>query len=205
MDLLSIFKEIFGNKKIVYSKSNSAKDLFYYKMNSAEKIILSSVIEELNYTFKNLKKPELVPDINPKFKKSFFIKNDDLVIKYRSDVGFYQVISDREFRVIQQFQYSEIDKFKRALLKKGIMEIGINVELKNRSLLEKQWNDSNFSTSYDSRKYMFEFIVEIINQIDVEFANQLTEEYTTYMNKWFNERHWEYDKETKQFLEIGSI
>ncbi len=205
MDLLSIFKEIFGNKKIVYSKSNSAKDLFYYKMNSAEKIILYSVIEELNYTFKNLKKPELVPDINPKFKKSFSIKNDDLVTKYRSDFGFYQVISDREFRVIQQFQYSEIDKFKRALLKKGIMEIGINVELKNRSLLEKQWNDSNFSTSYDSRKYMFEFIVEIINQIDVEFANQLTEEYTTYMNKWFDERHWEYDKETKQFLEIGSI
>lgn len=79
--------------------------------------------------------------------------------------------------------------------------IGTKMELQNRSELESRWK---YHTKYDSRKMWFEYIINNLGVIfDEERVEKVIEEYTGYMNRWFNDKHWEFDKNCKEFIEIS--
>lgn len=101
--------------------------------------------------------------------------------------------------------------------------IGTKMELQNRSELEQRWKyrvdnkncrprhlplieNSNYQyhTRYDSRKMWFEYIINNLAVIfDEERVEKVIEEYTGYMNRWFDDKHWEFDKTCKEFIEIS--
>lgn len=142
---------------------------------------------------------------------------------YCKDEGYYYInIGDRG-EVYLSCKTESTEEILFYLMKSILHNIGIKLELSIRDIDQKKWmyyeDVSNtkpgkiawvknkeyiYHTQHDTRKWWFEYIIKnlwlFFNDAMIE---PIVEEYTGYMNHWFEEKHWKYDREKKQFIEIS--
>ena len=144
-------------------------------------------------------------------------------------VGFYYVYSERGNA---EKLYSGDEAGMRFFLLKDIFgSFGMKCELENREKLSKEWKfyekemftltpplvkhtravsktfkNKNYiyGVKYDSRKFWFEYTINSIDKIlGSEYSSQVIKEYTKFMNRWFDDEHWAFDRESGKFIEIS--
>ena len=144
--------------------------------------------------------------------------------------GFYYIYSERGN---SEKLYSGDEAGMRFFLLKDIFRsFGMKCELENREKLSKEWKfykkemftltpplvkyaravsktitNKNYiyGVRYDSRKFWFEYTINSIDKIlGAEYSSPLAEEYTKFMNRWFDDEHWAFDRESGKFIEISS-
>lgn len=118
--------------------------------------------------------------------------------------GFYYIFTERGY---YKTEYSGDEKGMRFFLLENIFRsIGTRIELENRDRLAKEWKHREKTVcdvEYDSRKFWFEYTINAIDKIlGEEFSLPLAEEYTKFMNRWFDTEHWFFDGKTGKFTEI---
>lgn len=109
------------------------------------------------------------------------------------------------------------------LMIKILQDMGMKLELSIRETEQKNWmyyedslntkpgkiawvknKEYIYHTRHDTRKWWFEYIIKnlwlFFNDVMLE---PIVGEYTDYMNRWFEDKHWKYDREKKQFVEIS--
>ncbi|NDI36617.1 hypothetical protein [Chengkuizengella sediminis] len=125
-------------------------------------------------------------------------------VGYKDDCGFFSVFGERGNHMIQEgFPESYWHKATFLFLKDIFWGIGQSMELSNRKELEKRWSNS-FSASYDSRKFSFEYMIQMLSKVfDKSFLQDTIEQYTSYLNRWFYIDHWAFNKDTMTFIEIS--
>lgn len=117
---------------------------------------------------------------------------------YCKEFGYYDVYVERGRNEIR-FLGDKAD-MRFYLLKQILWGIGTQLELESRARLTAEWT---YHTEYDSRKFHFEFeinkIAEILGQ---DYSAQLIREHTDHMNRWFPDKHWEFDPNERKFVEL---
>lgn len=99
--------------------------------------------------------------------------------------------------------------------------VGLDLELKNRSQYTPLWryhdkfDDANkcwrespqgwkINLRYDGRIYWFEYTIRALSKIyKGERIDDYIETRIRYMNQWFDEAHWGFDKDRMCFIEIS--
>ncbi|MBQ8786523.1 MAG: hypothetical protein IJZ61_02695 [Oscillospiraceae bacterium] len=119
---------------------------------------------------------------------------------YCKELGYYDVYTERGCNNIR-FLGSKAD-MRFYLLKEILFGFGTQTELQNRAKLTTEWT---YHTKYDSRKFWFEYkinkIYEILGQ---DYSVQLIREHTSHMNRWFPDKHWEFDQSERKFVETSN-
>lgn len=146
---------------------------------------------------------------------------DDHIAGYSMEKGYYYVIEGDYGELILGCLTQDIEEIAFYILKSVYYSVASDIELKNRTELQKFWKyyhernslnkdnwaksaDYRFNTYYDPRKYVFEYV---LNRLAEKFEGiQLTnaiQEYTDYLNMWFDEPHWKYNELTLTFDEVS--
>ena len=109
------------------------------------------------------------------------------------------------------------------LMEKILRDIGMRIELKIREQEQRKWmyytddkmteegserliKNENYvyHTKYDSRKWWFEYIIRKLRPFfNDSMMNPIEKKYTDYMNKWFGDKHWEYNRSRELFEEMS--
>ena len=120
---------------------------------------------------------------------------------YCTEYGYYDVYTERGCNDIRFLGGKAEMRF--YLLKEILWGIGTQLELQNRAKLTLEWK-LKYQTKYDSRKFHFEFEINKIREIlGQEYSAQLIREHTDHMNRWFPDKHWEFDLNERKFIEIS--
>lgn len=118
---------------------------------------------------------------------------------YCKELGYYDVYTERGCNNIR-FLGSKAD-MRFYLLKEILFGFGTQTELQNRARLTLEWK-LKYHTKYDSRKFHFEYRINKIHKIlGQEYSAQLIREHTDHMNRWFPDKHWEFDLTERKFIE----
>ncbi len=132
--------------------------------------------------------------INPRVKPYDFENNRG----YCKEFGYYDVYIERGCNDIR-FLGGKAD-MRFYLLKEILWGIGTQTELQNRAKLTAEWT---YHTKYDSRKFHFEYSInKIYGILGQEYSAQLIKEHTDHMNRWFPDKHWEFDLNERKFVEL---
>lgn len=177
------------------------ENLYKYKMNNYEKL----KVEKLRYELINICEELDIPkgrcyDGSPYLGR--LKDNNNFMIRFRQDIGYY-VISGERGKYIMESEFPTNDKVeaKFLLLKSEFWNGGLIYELQNRKILKSNWS-SKYNVEYDFRKAIFEYTLRKLKLIFETLPNSIIEEYTDYMNHWFNDKHWYFDDKELIFKEI---
>lgn len=119
---------------------------------------------------------------------------------YCKELGYYDVYIERGCNEIR-FLGSKAD-MRFYLLKEILFGFGTQTELQNRAKLTFEWK-LKYHAKYDSRKFWFEYKINKIHEIlGQEYSAQLIREHTDHMNRWFPDKHWEFDLNERKFVEL---
>lgn len=133
--------------------------------------------------------------IDPRVKPYDFENNRG----YCKEFGYYDVYTERGCNNIR-FLGNKAD-IRFYLLKEILYICGTQTELQNRAKLTAEWN---YHAKYDSRKFWFEYKINKIHEIlGQDYSAQLIREHTDHMNRWFPDKHWEFDLNERKFVEIS--
>lgn len=117
---------------------------------------------------------------------------------YCKDFGYYDVYVERGCNEIRFLGDRAGMRF--YLLKEILYICGSQTELHNRAKLSAEWT---YHTKYDSRKFWFEYKINKIEEIlGQDYSAQLIKEHTDHMNRWFPDKHWEFDLNERKFVEL---
>ena len=173
------------------------KQLANYRMNSEELAEWNSLAKEI---YEDCNKAA-VPEEYFKRYVSFFLEPYDYDNNrgYCKALGYYDVNTERGRNVLSFLGDRTAMRF--YLLKQIFWSVGLQIELKKRKQLSLEWQ---YSVKYDSRKYRFEYEINKIHEIlGQEYSAQLIDEHTDHMNRWFPDKHWEFDLNERKFVEIS--
>lgn len=128
--------------------------------------------------------------------------------------GFYYIFMEKGYYKTEYLGDENGMRF--FLLKNIFISIGTHTECENRDSFAQEWKYYKktvkiikpkkyvYDVEYDSRKFWFEYTINSIDKIlGTEYSSQVIEEYTQYMNRWFDDEHWAFDRESGKFIEIS--
>ena len=133
------------------------------------------------------------------------LDNHDFCIKYKEKIGYYVLDGERGvFHLRKSFPERNKEKAKYRILTYEIHQGGFQYELMNRCKLQEMWKRT-YKVEYDSRKAAFEYAIR--KHVDALscFTDEVIVEYTNYMNRWFEESHWHFNRENMIFEEYCSL
>ena len=127
--------------------------------------------------------------------------NEDFCLKYSKEFGYYVLFGERgTFELMDGFPTRDREKAKYLLLKGEFSSGGFIYELNNRNNLHTEWG-KKYTAEYDSRKAAFEYIIKILRTVFHRMPEDCIAEYTMFMNKWFSDDHWYFDRDSMTFEE----
>lgn len=135
---------------------------------------------------------------------------------------FYITYGDRG-ELYLSCQSKEKDDICFYIIKEIAREAGTKIEMQEREQEAKKWmyyidsqktrpghiewvKNTNYlyHTKHDTRKKWFEYVLNALLKVfKAEKVASLVEEYTGYMNHWFDEPHWAFDRKKREFVEIS--
>lgn len=119
------------------------------------------------------------------------------------------------------FTASDENELKRWMYSQICKNIALETELRHREEEEKLWRyvqtraeeghwlyreNTNYiyNAIHDSRKYWMEYHLSLLRKVfSEEDINAQIAEYESSLNIWFMEKHWSFDREQFQFVEIS--
>lgn len=165
-----------------------------YNMTAEELAEWNSLVEQIYSDCEKAGVPKQYAD--PRVKPYDFENNRG----YCRELGYYDVYTERGCNDIR-FLGGRAD-MRFYLLKEILWGYGTQRELTSRARLTAEWN---CSAAYDSRKFHFEYEINKIHEIlGQEYSAQLIREHTDHMNRWFPDRHWEFDPNGRKFVETSN-
>jgi hypothetical protein len=170
--------------------------LAYDKMNKSELNRWANFSFEIIENCKKMNiKPELFHYITDIIETKPYVHTNG----YSDLYGFFSVsFGDRGGYTIRILS-KEINQAKIEFLKDIVWCISIDYERQNRHEFENKWS---YSTKYDGRKIHFEYAINMLLRIyTYEEIRDYVIERTNYMNRWFYDKHWEYNEVLNQFIE----
>jgi hypothetical protein len=131
--------------------------------------------------------------------------NCDFLIKYKKAIGYFVLDGERGvFTLRDGFPEKNSEKAKYRLLTYEFMKGGGQYELMNRCNLQATWQKT-YRVEYDSRKAAFEYAIQKHAESLSCFTDEVIAKYTDYMNKWFGEPHWCFNRKNMLFEEYCPI
>jgi hypothetical protein len=139
--------------------------------------------------------------------------------------GYYDVCEGDRGSLSIILMTTSKEEARWAHLKSIASEIGLALELRNRNQTEPmwhygiqtydpvlgKWNENpdgwKYDLRYDGRKYWFEYCICALSKVfDVNESPMDTyiRECTDYMNRWFYDQHWGFDKLQMEFVELSN-
>ncbi|MDE6747080.1 MAG: hypothetical protein K2J72_10690 [Oscillospiraceae bacterium] len=204
-----------------------AKQLFGYKMDEEEQAEWISLKKQI---YEDCEKAD-IPESFMRSHVDTMVseKSFEHSAGYCRYAGFYYVYSERGNA---EKLYSGDEAGMRFFLLKDIFRsFGMKCECENREKLSQEWKSYQkdmftlkpplvkctravsktvknknyiYGARYDSRKFWFEYTINSIDKIlGLEYSSQVIEEYTKFMNRWFDDEHWAFDKASGKFIEIS--
>ncbi len=166
-----------------------------YNMTAEEIVEWDSLVKQI---YEDCAKADVSKQyIDPRVKPYDFENNRG----YCKDFGYYDVYTERGCNEIR-FLGSKAD-MRFYLLKEILFGFGTQTELQNRARLTIEWK-LKYHAKYDSRKFHFEYRINKIHEIlGQDYSVQLIREHTDHMNRWFPDKHWEFDPNERKFVEIS--
>jgi len=185
----------------LYSVSYDGENLYSYKMTAQEKLIVEAFRQELMDICNELDIPSgRCVDGTPYRER--LKDNDDFLIKYKEDVGYFVLYGERGiFSMGSGFPTRNKEEAKFILLEGEFENGGFQYELQLRDKLQTEWT-KRYSVEYDSRKAAFEYSLKMLNNVFKCFPEKIETQYTNYMNRWFEAKHWYFDKSKMSFEEL---
>lgn len=201
--------------------------LYYYKMDNVERAKWNSLKSQIYEDCKNAGIPEgfMKSHVEPTVSEDSFEHRSG----YCREEGFYYIYEEKAHL---EKKYSGDETGMRFFLLKNIFQdFGMRCECENRKKLSYEWRYCDkikyvlkppavksvravpktvrnknyiYGVKYDSRKFWFEYTINSIEKIlGPEYSQRLINEYTSYMNLWFDDEHWAFDRESGKFIEIS--
>ena len=174
--------------------------LYYYKMTPEEIKIWNSLYQKIIDDFTKLSC----------YKSNQRLIDDYMLVSkyyahsagYNHDMGYYYIENgDRGTLYLMMNNKNSADA-EIFIVHKLLWKIGQKQELHKRNDLQNWWK---CHTKYDSRKYIFEYIISGIAALFGEkTALTYADDYTKSMNYWFEDDHWKFDFKTLRFVEISN-
>lgn len=119
---------------------------------------------------------------------------------YHSDIGFYEIEFGDRGRLFETIRTQDISDCMWHYLKKIASIVASSIEMNNRNENQKSWK---YKTQYDGRLHKFcdaiKFLIKIYDE--TEYLESYIKYCTGLMNFSFEDEHWKYDKELREFFE----
>ena len=139
---------------------------------------------------------------------------------YCNTVGYFYVTEAERGELSLQCASHNSKDMRWYIMKKILIHIGRQLELKGREIEEKNWryprNFKNgeltfeenenwiYNAVHDSRKFCFEYTIVSLGKIfEADRVYPYALECLNFMNKWFDPPHWGFDREKMCFIEIS--
>ncbi len=176
------------------------RELYNYKMNPAELEEWMQVAEKVR---------SLCEEIGLVDAYGVMVKNaisSSIFCDHRAGfctkIGYYYIEEGDRDKIYLKCQSHDPDEMTFHVMHQKILRtIGRKLEMEKRVELEKDWSGNN---QYDSRKYWFEYVIgNLMRVFEGQRVEQIIKQYTGYMNRWFNDEHWQYDRERGKFVEVS--
>lgn len=125
--------------------------------------------------------------------------NSDYLLKYKENIGYYVLHGERGiYRLQEGFPTKEKHDATYMLLEYEFKNGGYIYECENRGKLQEEWT-KKYNLEYDFRKAAFEYSLVLLKTVFDVYPDNVITEYTNYMNRWFSDRYWNFDKDTMSF------
>lgn len=117
-------------------------------------------------------------------------------------IGYYYIEEGDRDKIYLKCQSRDPDEMAFHVMHQKILRtIGRKLEMEKRVELEKNWTGNN---NYDSRKYWFEYVIGNLAKVfEGRVVEKVILQYTGYMNRWFDDEHWQFDREKMEFVEVS--
>jgi hypothetical protein len=180
------------------SESLNSETLFFYEMTESEKSVSENFRQELIDICDGLNVPRgKLFDGSPYTGR--LKDNVEFVLKFEESIGYFVVYSERgNYELKQGFPTKDREKAKLFLLESEFNSGGMQHELECRETLEIEWSHK-YTIEYDSRKFWFEYTINLLNTVNNCFPDDIAIKYTKHMNKWFDSEYWYFNKNTSLF------
>ena len=185
-----------------YTVMYNGINLYAYEMTPEEKDTVESFRKELI---------DLCDTLNVPRGKCFggspymgrLLDNCDYLMKYKEGTGYFVLQGERGIFELQKgFPAKEKHEAMYIVLGSEFISGGYRYELENRSKLESDWAQK-YEMEYDSRKAAFEYAIQSLKTVFQAYPEKTIDSYTQYMNKWFDNERWYFDKDSMLF-EVNS-
>ena len=195
------------------------RELYDYKMTPLEiqkwDMIKRQIIRDCQFLQIPLEFHEIIEEktnsVNPYFHEA----------GYCATVGyFYIIIGDRGALSLKCSSPNPGD-MRWYLLQEIASHVGQQMELAVRLTEEQNWRYKRtftngklafaenknwlYNTVHDTRKFWFEYAINLLSRVfSIERLQPYVNERINYMNKWFNQPHWDFDWQKMCFVEISN-
>jgi hypothetical protein len=184
----------------LYSVDYRGINLYAYEMTDCEREISENLRRELIGICEGLGVPGGKCFDGSPYRRRL-LDNDEFVLKYREDTGYYALTGERgKFSFMDGFPTEDRKEAKFLLLKDEFEHGGFLYELGLRDVLKEEWA-GRYSGEYDSRKKAFEYAIKCLKTVFGCLPDGVIREYEDYMNKWFEGKHWRFDRDNLTFEE----
>ncbi len=182
----------------LYTVIYNGENLYNYTMTPKEKVIVEEFRKELTEICITLDVPrEKLRDGTLYMGR--LQDNHDFIMKYKENIGYFTLNGERGIFSMQDgLPILDKEEANFILLEVEFRRGGFIYELRLRDKLEKDWS-RKYTIEYDSRKAAFEYSIKMLKTAFSCFPEDTIIRYTDYMNKWFNFKHWYYDKNRMVF------
>lgn len=184
-----------------YTVMYNSENLFEYKMNEKEVLVVEEFRQELINICNDLEVPKgKLFDGSPYMGR--LKDNYDFRIMYREDIGYFVISGERgKYSLHKGFPTIDRDEAKLLLLESEFSMGGFQYEVELRDILKEQWT-GKYSAEYDSRKEAFEYTIRMLHKTFNVIPPRVVKYYMNCMNRWFEKPHWFYDLTDLTFKEL---
>lgn len=139
---------------------------------------------------------------------------------YHSKLGYYEIAEGDRGSLSISLATIFKDEAMWHYLKNIASSVGYSLELINRKCYEpmwhygterydsalKTWNENpsgwKYTVRYDGRKYWFEYAISALSNVyDEQHLDDYISECENFMNRWFCDKHWGFDRSIMEFVE----
>lgn len=211
-----------GNRRMdlgKYMEKITCSELQHYRMNKAEWECFEQMWLTIREDCAKMIPAEYEANVKRQLEEVPYLH----YMGYCGEHGYYYVEEGDYGRLNMGCLTKDEIEMRFYIMKKILREVGQQIELKKRADEQKKWmyylDDANtrpghlawvkndtyyYHTKHDSRKMWFEYMLNGLAKLfSPGLVQPVIEEYTGYMNRWFEEAHWAYDCGSGKFVEIS--